>query len=312
MAKLDELKDMFEAYAENYDDLKDAVNNFAKYRQSKEREQRKKTRENELIYSTVRGKYGDRDDARYNLPETELVASTIPTAEKWEGDAKDAITYAELEKLLRQEYAAQELAERVGENMVDDMYRSGVMFGDKKEKGPLFVDKEDYYGNAWDKEQRRRKNAEKEKSLRPAEIKEKKYPSKMEAFFFGYSPNEEEDGFLDKLGEGEIPSVKEAASEASYFVPVVGEVKYGANILDRIREGGMPGFVETAMAVPFFGPRAVKLGKSAYRAYKTAPSRRFAKEFRSKDYKTPMIGYEKKVFDDNGRELQRIDVYPWD
>ena len=286
MAKLDELKDMFEAYAENYDDLKDAVNDFAKYRQGKEREQRKKTRENELIYSTVRGKYGDRDDARYNLPETELVASTIPTAEKWEGDAKDAITHAELEKLLRQEYAAQELAERVGENMVDDMYRGGIMFGDKKEKGPLFVDKEDYYGNAWDKEQRRRKNAEKEKSLRPAEIKEKEYPSKMEAFFFGYSPNEDEAGL--------------ELSDAGYFVPVVGDVMYGTDVIDRVGEGGMPGFVEAAAAVPIFGPRAVRAGKAFAKGFRRGQARRFAKSMEGKDGKNLLDYARTQLFDREG------------
>lgn len=198
-------------------------------------------------------------------------------------------------------------------------YRS--MLKSKLKDGELMTDKELWTlsdGNEDDFERLRierdmdLKKAVEEDRLKPHSLEAREYPSKLEAFLFGYGPNEEEDGFFDKLGEGEIPSVKDAASEAAYFVPVVGEVKYGTNILDRIREGGMPGFVETAMAVPFFGPRAVKLGKSAYRAYKTAPSRRFAKEFRSKDYKTPLIGYDKKVFDNKGRELQRIDVYPWD
>ena len=287
---------MFDYSGFDYDKNKDIIKSLIKERQ----EQEKRLKENELLFSTYRGKYGDRNEARKDVPETEFVASTIPTIGKWEGDAKDAITYAELEKLLRQEYAAQELAERVGENMVDDMYRSGIMFGDKKEKGPLFVDKEDYYGNAWDKEQWRRKDAEKEKALKPTEISERVYPSKLEAFLFGYNPNEEEDGFFDKLGEGEIPSVKDAASEGAYFVPVVGEVKYGANILDRISEGGMPGFVETAMAVPFFGPRIKRGAQAFYKAYKAAPAKRFAKKWNDRQNLTPLDYARTQLFDKEG------------
>lgn len=287
MAKLDELKDMFEDYAENYGDLKDVIKDVAEYRQEKEREQRKKTKENELIYSTVRGKYGNRNEAHKDLPENEFVASTIPTAEKWKGDAKDAITYAELEKLLRQEYAAQDLAEQIGENMVDDMYRNGVMFGDKKGKGPLFVNKEDYYGKAWDKEQKRRKNVEKEKSLKPSEIKEKEYPSKLEAFFFGYSPNEEEGGL--------------ELSDAGYFVPVVGDVMYGTDVIDRVGEGGMPGFVEAAAAVPIFGPRAVRAGKAFAKGFRRGRVRRFANSMKGKDGKNLLDYARTQLFDREGK-----------
>lgn len=286
MAKLDELKDMFEAYAENYGDLKDVIKDVAEYRQEKEREQRKKTKENELIYSTVRGKYGNRNEAHKDFPENEFLASTIPTAEKWKGDAKDAITYAELEKLLRQEYAAQDLAEQIGENMVDDMYRSGVMFGDKKGKGPLFVNKEDYYGKAWDKEQKRRKNVEKEESLKPSEIKEKEYPSKLETFFFGYSPNEEEGGL--------------ELSDAGYFVPVVGDVMYGTDVIDRVGEGGMPGFVEAAAAVPIFGPRAVRAGKAFAKGFRMGRARRFANSMKGKDGKNLLDYARTQLFDREG------------
>lgn len=282
---------------------------------------------NELIYSTVRGKYGDRNDAYYEMPAVDDRTETIMPTSRYAEIADD-----NFKKQKKREKEIEE-AERDAEEMafLDAMKNQAVigkmnrgyksMLREKLKDGELMTDKELWTlsdGNEDDFDRLRMerdmdlKKAIDEDRLKPHSLEAREYPSKLEAFLFGYGPNEEEDGFFDKLGEGEIPSVKDAASEAAYFVPVVGEVKYGANILDRIREGGMPGFVETAMAVPFFGPRAVKLGKSAYRAYKTAPSRRFAKEFRSKDYKTPMIGYEKKVFDDKGRELQRIDVYPWD
>ena len=299
---------MFDYSDVDYDNNKDIIKSLVKERQDQE----KRLKENELLFSTYRGKYGDRNEAHYPYPETEGKNETIPSTESRKKDAKYAKAYNEAVKELMQDSVAEELAESVGDRMKYDLYGRGLNFGEGDDGKPLFFDTQRDLVNDWERVQKERQEAELEKSLKPVELRAKEYPSKTEAFLFGYGPNEEEDGFFDKLGEGEIPSVKDAASEAAYFVPVVGEVKYGANILDRIREGGLPGFVETAMAVPFFGPRAVKLGKSAYRAYKTAPSRRFAKEFRSKDYKTPMIGYEKKVFDDKGSKLQRIDVYPWD
>lgn len=250
-------------------------------------DEKKRLKENGLIFSTIRGKYGDRM-ARY-MPDTEASASTIPTTDKWEGDAYDAITNAELEKLMRQEYAADDLAEQIGETVLDDMYRRGVMFGGEKAEGPLFVDKEDYYGNSWDEEQKRRRTAEKEKALKPSEIKGKEYPSKLEAFLFGYDPDSDgEEGLdIDVL-------------DAGYAVPVLGSAMYGGTMLDQVRRGGMPGFIDAAIAVPVFGPGARKAGKSFAKGFRRGRARRFAKGMEGKDGKNLLDYARTQLFDREG------------
>lgn len=289
MAKLDELKDMFEDYAENYGDLKDVIKDVAEYRQEKEREQRKKTKEKELIYSTVRGKYGDRNEAHKDVPETEFVASTIPTAEKWKVDAKDAITYAELEKLLEQEYAAQALAEQMGDRDAFELYLNGSSSGDKSTNGRLSMDNDVDLEKEWEKEQKRRKTAEKEKALKPAEIKKKEYPSKLEAFFFGYDPdsNGEEGIDIDVI-------------DAGYAVPVLGSAMYGGTMLDQVKRGGMPGFVDAAISVPIIGPGVKKAGKAFANGFRRGRARRFAKGMESKEGKNILDYARTQLFDREG------------
>lgn len=72
-------------------------------------------------------------------------------------------------------------------------------------------------------------------SLEPAEPQ-----SRTSAFFFGYDPN----------GGGEDMSWKDAAEFGVYATPVVGSAYYASELVDRIKNGEMPGFLEGAMAVP--------------------------------------------------------------
>lgn len=67
--------------------------------------------------------------------------------------------------------------------------------------------------------------------------------SKLNAFLFGYNPN----------GGGEDFGWKDAAKMGVYTAPVVGNAYYASEIVDRIRNGEIPGFLEAAMAVPIAG-----------------------------------------------------------
>lgn len=243
---------------------------------------------NELIYSTVRGKYGDRNDARYVMPETVIVSSTIPSTENRTADARDAITNAELEKIIEREYAADELAGQIGEKMLDDMYRKGVMFGDGAD-GAVVIDTRKDFKKEWEKELKRRKESEKEKSLRPSEIKGKEYPSRVEAFMFGYDPDSDGDEGLDI-----------DVLDAGYAVPVLGSAMYGGTMLDQVRRGGMPGFIDAAIAVPVFGPGARKAGKAFAKGFRRGRARRFAKGFKGKDGKNLLDYSRTQVFDREG------------
>ena len=74
-------------------------------------------------------------------------------------------------------------------------------------------------------------------SLEPAEQQ-----SRASAFLFGYNPNPSEDfGW------------KDAAEFGIYAAPVVGNAYYASELVDRVREGAVPGFLEGALAVPIAG-----------------------------------------------------------
>ena len=129
----------------------------------------------------------------------------------------------------------------------------------------------------------------KERELRPHSLEVKELPSKLEAFFLGYDPEDD--------GEGEGVSVV----DAGYFVPVLGSAMYGNNILDQVRRGGMPGALDAAIAVPFFGPRIKRAGKAFVKGFKAGRARRFAEGLKDKDYKTPLDYARTQLFDREGK-----------
>lgn len=129
----------------------------------------------------------------------------------------------------------------------------------------------------------------KERELRPHSLEVKEQPSKAEAFFLGYDPADD--------GEGEGVSVV----DAGYFVPVLGSAMYGNNILDQVRRGGMPGALDAAIAVPFFGPGLKSAGKAFVKGFKAGRARRFAEGFKDKDYKTPLDYARTQLFDREGK-----------
>lgn len=129
----------------------------------------------------------------------------------------------------------------------------------------------------------------KERELRPHSLEVKEQPSKAEAFFLGYDPDDD--------GEGEGVSVV----DAGYFVPVLGSAMYGNNILDQVRRGGMPGALDAAIAVPFFGPRIKRAGKAFVKGFKAGRARRFAEGLKDKEYKTPLDYARTQLFDKEGK-----------
>lgn len=129
----------------------------------------------------------------------------------------------------------------------------------------------------------------KERELRPHSLEIKEQPSKLEAFLLGYDPEDD--------GEGEGVSVV----DAGYFVPVLGSAMYGNNILDQVRRGGMPGALDAAIAVPFFGPRIKRAGKAFVKGFKAGRARRFAEGLKDKDYKTPLDYARTQLFDREGK-----------
>lgn len=132
----------------------------------------------------------------------------------------------------------------------------------------------------------------KERELRPHSLEIKEQPSKLEAFLLGYDPEDD--------GEGEGISVV----DAGYFVPVLGSAMYGNNILDQVRRGGMPGALDAAIAVPFFGPGLKRAGKAFVKGFKAGRARRFAEGLKDKDYKTPLDYARTQIFDKNGKLLE--------
>ncbi|MBO7413972.1 MAG: hypothetical protein J6U20_09995 [Fibrobacter sp.] len=131
----------------------------------------------------------------------------------------------------------------------------------------------------------------KERELRPHSLEVKEQPSKAEAFFLGYDPEDD--------GEGEGVSVV----DAGYFVPVLGSAMYGNNILDQVKRGGMPGALDAAIAVPFFGPRIKRAGKAFVKGFKAGRARRFAEGLTDKEYKTPLDYARTQLFDREGKLL---------
>ena len=129
----------------------------------------------------------------------------------------------------------------------------------------------------------------KERELRPHFLEVKEQPSKLEAFLLGYDPEDD--------GEGEGVSVV----DAGYFVPVLGSAMYGNSILDQVKRGGMPGALDAAIAVPFFGPRIKRAGKAFVKGFKAGRARRFAEGLKDKDYKTPLDYARTQLFDREGK-----------
>lgn len=271
---------------------------------------------NELIYSTVRGKYGDRNDAYYEMPAVDDRTETImPTSR-----------YAEIadENFKKQKKREKEIAEaeRDAEKMtfLDAMKNQAAigkmnrgyksMLREKLKDGELMTDKELWTlsdGNEDDFERLRierdmdLKKAVEEDRLKPHSLEPKEQPTKLEAFLFGYDPDAANDD-----GDGFDPNVIDAA----YLVPGLGHAIYGNSILDQVKRGGMPGFAEAMIAVPYFGPDMKRAAKSFVKGFKKGRARRFAEGMKTK--RQNLLDMEKKVFDDKGRELQRIDVYPWE
>lgn len=175
-------------------------------------------------------------------------------------------------------------------------YRS--MLKSKLKDGELMTDRELWAlsdGNEDDFERLRierdldLKKELKERELRPHSLEIKEQPSKAEAFFLGYDPDDD--------GDGEGVSVV----DAGYFVPVLGSAMYGNNILDQVRRGGMPGALDAAIAVPFFGPRIKRAGKAFVKGFKAGRARRFAEGLKDKDYRTPLDYARTQLFDREGK-----------
>ena len=129
----------------------------------------------------------------------------------------------------------------------------------------------------------------KERELRPHSLEVKEQPSKLEAFLLGYDPEDD--------GEGDGVSVV----DAGYFVPVLGSAMYGNSILDQVKRGGMPGALDAAIAVPFFGPGLKRAGKAFVKGFKAGRARRFAEGLKDKDYKTPLDYARTQLFDREGK-----------
>ena len=270
---------------------------------------------NELIYSTVRGKYGDRNDAYYEMPAIEDRTETImPTSryaeiagENFEKRRKREKEIAEAERDAEEMTMLDAMKNQAAIDKMNRGYKS--MLREKLKDGELMTDKELWTlsdGNEDDFDRLRMerdmdlKKALDEDRLKPHSLEAREYPSKLEAFLFGYDPGDEGDD------DGFDPNVIDAA----YLVPGLGHALYGNNLLDQVKRGGMPGFAEMAMAVPYFGPDMKRAAKSFVKGFKKGRSRRLAEGMKSK--RQNLLDMEKKVLDDNGRELQRIDVYPWD
>jgi len=128
----------------------------------------------------------------------------------------------------------------------------------------------------------------KERELRPHSLEIKEQPSKLEAFLLGYDPEDD--------GEGEGVSVV----DAGYFVPVLGSAMYGNNILDQVRRGGMPGALDAAIAVPFFGPGLKRAGKAFVKGFRAGRARRFAEGIKDRKKMTPLDYARTRLFDKNG------------
>lgn len=174
-------------------------------------------------------------------------------------------------------------------------YRS--MLKSKLKDGELMTDRELWAlsdGNEDDFERLRierdldLKKELKERELRPHSLEVKEQPSKLEAFLLGYDPEDD--------GEGEGVSVV----DAGYFVPVLGSAMFGNNILDQVRRGGMPGALDAAIAVPFFGPGLKRAGKAFVKGFKAGRARRFAEGLKDKDYRTPLDYARTQLFDREG------------
>lgn len=135
----------------------------------------------------------------------------------------------------------------------------------------------------------------------PHSIGPTEYPSRAEAFLFGYDPENEEEDFLSPKTLG-------------YMVPGLGEYLYGSDVAGRVGRGGMPGFVETAaFGVPIAKAatrRAFRAGKGLLNAQRTSDARRAAqgqyeRMMRSRSLNAPT----KRVYDVNSRKYMDINPY---
>lgn len=102
--------------------------------------------------------------------------------------------------------------------------------------------------------------------MQPQSIGPREYPSKAEAFLFGYDPVPEDVDFTDPR-------------ELAYMIPGVGDALYGLNVAERVQRGGTPGALEAAMSVPIAGSilrRAPRYAKTFTRSMRDAEARKFA------------------------------------
>lgn len=259
---------------------------------------------NELIYSTVRGKYGDRNDAYYEMPAVDDRTETImPTSryaeiadENFKKQKKREKEIAEAERDAEEMTFLDAMRHKAALGNMRNGYRS--MLKSKLKDGELMSDRELWAlsdGNEDDFERLRierdldLEKELKERELRPHSLEVKEQPSKLEAFLLGYDPEDD--------GEGEGVSVV----DAGYFVPVLGSAMYGNSILDQVKRGGMPGALDAAIAVPFFGPRIKRAGKAFVKGFKAGRARRFAEGLKDKDYRTPLDYARTQLFDREGK-----------
>lgn len=213
--------------------------------------------------------------------------------EEWLDNQRRLEDYA---RVAEEERASDAMSHKAALGNMRKGYRS--MLREKLKDGELMTDRELWAlsdGNEDDFERLRierdldLEKELKERELRPHSLEVKEQPSKLEAFLLGYDPEDD--------GEGEGVSVV----DAGYFVPVLGSAMYGNNILDQVRRGGMPGALDAAIAVPFFGPRIKRAGKAFVKGFKAGRTRRFAEGLKDKGYKTPLDYARTQLFDREGK-----------
>ena len=82
-----------------------------------------------------------------------------------------------------------------------------------------------------------------EDTLAPHSLEPAEQQSRLDAFLYGYNPN----------AGGEDFGWKDAAEMGVYAAPIVGSAYYASEMIDRIKNGEVPGFLEGALAVPLAG-----------------------------------------------------------
>lgn len=190
----------------------------------------------------------------------------------WTNDDIDELSYDMMNQAPDYEADSREyevyMPNRIEPDYDDDVDRFRRMSGDIQRgtyRPPV-----DEYGNEYSGARDKNRNdlyvARYIDGLKPHSMRSPRVPSKVEAFLFGTNPNAgDEHKFL-------------SPQTLAYMVPVAGEYLYGSEVAERIGEGGMPGFIETAaFAAPIAkmaARRAFRIGKGLMNAQRASDARR--------------------------------------